>query len=259
MGNELTDIIERFGIINMIGLVIGAISYVLALTSFILDVSRKILRKYWAETLTEKSRSGKNTVNNLKYKKGEVMTEREKMYQNRPYLDDNELRQQYYKCQKLLYKFNQCKQTQKKQRVHIIKKILGKTGKKISVNTPFRCDYGYRIEVGENFFANYGLTVLDSGKVVIGNDVLIGPNTSIYAAGHPINAEKRREGYNVGTDIHIGNDVWIGGNSVILANIGDGTVIGAGSVVCKDIPDGVVAAGNPCKVIRKITEKDKII
>lgn len=98
MGNELADVIERFGIINMIGLVIGAISYVLALTSFILDVSRKILRKYWVETLTEKSRSGKNTVNNLKYKKGEVMTEREKMYQNRPYLDDNELRQQYYKC-----------------------------------------------------------------------------------------------------------------------------------------------------------------
>lgn len=91
MGNELADVIEsvieRFGIINTIGLVIGAISYVLALTSFILDVSRKIF-----EILTEKSRSGKNTVNNLKYKKGEVMTEREKMYQNRPYFDDDELR-----------------------------------------------------------------------------------------------------------------------------------------------------------------------
>lgn len=97
------------------------------------------------------------------------MTEREKMYQNRPYFDDDELKRQYYKCQKLLYEFNKCKQTQKKQRVHIIKKILGKTGKRISVNTPFRCDYGCRIEVGKNFFANYGLTVLDSGKVVIGD------------------------------------------------------------------------------------------
>lgn len=94
---------------------------------------------------------------------------------------------------------------------------------------------------------------------MIGNDVLIGPNTSIYAVGHPINAKKRYEGYNIGIDIHIGNDVWIGGNSVILANIGDGTVIGAGSVVCKDIPAGVIAAGNPCKVIRKITEKDELV
>lgn len=187
------------------------------------------------------------------------MTEKEKMYQNRPYFDNDELNRQYYKCQKLLHKFNKCKQTQKKQRGHIIKKILGKTGKKISVNTPFRCDYGCRIEVGENFFTNYGLTILDSGKVVIGNDVLIGPNTSIYAVGHPINAKKRYEGYNIGIDIHIGNDVWIGGNSVILANIGDGTVIGAGSVVCKDIPAGVIAAGNPCKVIRKITEKDELV
>ena len=124
---------------------------------------------------------------------------------------------------------------------------------------PFRCDYGWNIEIGENFFANYNLTILDVGKVTIGNNVMMGPNVSIYAAGHPIHPETRNTGYEHGLPITIGDNVWIGGNVVILpgVTIGNNVVIGAGSVVSKDIPDDVIAVGSPCKVAREITEEDK--
>lgn len=124
---------------------------------------------------------------------------------------------------------------------------------------PFYCEYGTHIEVGENFYANTGCVMLDVGKITIGDNVLFGPSVSIYTAGHPIHPESRNSGYEYGISVTIGDNVWIGGSCVILpgVKIGSNTVIGAGSVVTKDIPDNVCAAGNPCKVIRKITDEDK--
>lgn len=142
----------------------------------------------------------------------------------------------------------------------LIKKILGATKQRIKVKPPFYCDYGYNIHVGENFFANYNLTILDTSPVNIGNNVKIGPNVNIFAASHPINPEMRSTGLEFGIEIVIEDDVWIGGNSVINpgVQIGKNSVIGSGSVVTHNIPNDVVAAGNPCKVIRKISDYDKL-
>lgn len=124
---------------------------------------------------------------------------------------------------------------------------------------PFYCDYGTHIFTGENFMCNYSCTILDVAKVEIGNNVMFGPNVAIYTAGHPVHPAARNTGYEYGIPVKIGNNVWIGGNTVVTpgVTIGDDVVIGAGSVVTKDIPAGVIAAGNPCRVIRKITEEDK--
>lgn len=141
----------------------------------------------------------------------------------------------------------------------MIKNIIGKTGESIYVEPPFRCDYGYNIEVGNNFYSNYNCTILDIAKVTIGENVMLAPNVAIYTAGHPIHPDSRNSGYEYGIAVTIGNNVWVGGNSVINpgVTIGDNVVIGSGSVVTKDIPSNVIAAGNPCRVIREITEEDR--
>ena len=124
---------------------------------------------------------------------------------------------------------------------------------------PFHCEYGTHIQVDDNFYANAFCVMLDVGKITIGDNVFFGPSVSVYTAGHPIHPVSRRSMYEYGIPVEIGNDVWVGGNSVILpgVKIGNNVVIGAGSVVTKNIPDNVIAAGNPCKVIRKITEEDR--
>ena len=141
----------------------------------------------------------------------------------------------------------------------LLKRILGKVGKNVTILAPFHCDYGKNIEIGDNFMANYNLVILDAAKVIIGNNVLLGPNVSIYTAGHPIFPESRRTEYQYAIEITIGNDVWIGGNVVINpgVHIGNNVVVGSGSVVTRDIPDSVVAVGNPCRVMRPITEADR--
>lgn len=127
------------------------------------------------------------------------------------------------------------------------------------IEAPFHCDYGYNIEVGENFFANYNLVILDVGKVKIGKNVQFAPNVAIYTAGHPVHPDSRNSGYEYGIDITIGDNVWLGGNTVVMpgVHIGNNVVIGGGSVATKDIPDDVIAVGNPCRVLRKITEADR--
>ena len=124
---------------------------------------------------------------------------------------------------------------------------------------PIRFDYGKNTEVGDNFFANFNTVILDVAKVTIGENVMFAPNVSIYTAGHPIHPDSRNSGYEYGIPVTIGDNVWIGGNAVILpgVHIGNNVVIGAGSVVTRDIPDSVIAAGNPCRVIREITEADR--
>lgn len=125
---------------------------------------------------------------------------------------------------------------------------------------PFRCDYGYNISFGKNFYSNYNCTMLDCAKITISDNVMFAPNVSLFTATHPIDAEKRNSGIEFAMPITIGNNVWIGGNSVVMPNvtIGNNVVIGAGSVVTKDIPDNCIAVGNPCRVLREISEQDKI-
>lgn len=160
---------------------------------------------------------------------------------------------------KRIYKYNNLPPEAEKEQEELIKEILGKTGENVHIEAPFHCDYGYNIEVGENFFANYNLTVLDVGKVRIGKNAQIAPNVSIYTAGHPIHPESRNSGYEYGIEVTIGDNVWIGGNVCIMpgVTVGDNVVIGAGSVVTKDIPDSVIAVGNPCRVVRTITDDDR--
>jgi maltose O-acetyltransferase len=145
-----------------------------------------------------------------------------------------------------------------KRKDELIRIILGKAGKDVWVESPFFCDYGYNIEVGDNFYTNFNCVILDVGRVVIGDNVMFAPNVAIYTAGHPIHPDSRNSGYEYGIGITIGNNVWIGGNTVVNpgVTIGDNAVIGAGSVVTKDIPANVIAAGVPCRVIREITEAD---
>ncbi len=162
-------------------------------------------------------------------------------------------------CKRLIYEFNNCHPDDREKINRLVYEILGKAGKNAHIEAPFHCDYGRNIEVGNDFFANYNLTVLDVGKVTIGDNVFIAPNVSIYTAGHPVHPISRNSGYEYGIAITIGNNVWIGGSVVICpgVTIGNNVVIGAGSVVVKDIPDSCVAVGNPARVIREITDEDK--
>ena len=150
--------------------------------------------------------------------------------------------------------FNDLRPSQQEEKRLLIKEILGRSGDNIKVIQPFFCDYGFNIEVGEHFFANTGMVVLDEAKVTFGDHVFIGPNCSFYTACHPMDVEQRNRGLEYSLPITVGNNVWFGGNVTVCpgVTIGDNCVIGAGSVVTRDIPRGVVAAGNPCRVIRKI-------
>ncbi len=141
----------------------------------------------------------------------------------------------------------------------IVNELFGKSDETTFVNPPFYCDYGSNIEVGRNCFINYNCTILDNAKVRLGDNCLIAPGVAIYTAGHTLHPDARALGYEYGIEVSIGDNVWIGGNSVICpgVHIGNNVVIGAGSVVTHDIPDWSLAAGNPCRVIRTITEEDK--
>lgn len=155
--------------------------------------------------------------------------------------------------------YNSCPPGKKDELKRMIKNILGKTGEDVYIERPFRCDYGTNIEVGENFYANFNCVILDVGRVIIGDNVMFAPNVSIYTAGHPVHPESRNSGYEYGIEITIGDNVWVGGSVVINpgVHIGNNVVIGSGSVVTKDIPDNVIAVGNPCRVVREITEEDR--
>ena len=185
--------------------------------------------------------------------------QKEKMIAGKVYRFDDELHEVIFRTRKLTDEFNRTRYDDVDGRERIIRDLFGSVGAKVCVEAPFRCDYGFNIHVGDNFYANYGCVVLDSAKVTIGDHVFLGPNVQIYTPCHPIYAPARNEGYEYAKEVTIGDDVWIGGNVTIVpgAHIGSNVVIGAGSVVTGDIPDGVVAAGNPCRIIRKITEQDK--
>ena len=174
------------------------------------------------------------------------------------YISDDAVMEEQRKTRKILRELNTVDPSDFDRIGEIVEKLLGKSYKAF-INPPFYCDYGFHIEVGENFFANYNCTIIDVAKVKIGDNCQLAPNVAIYTAGHPVHPDSRNSLYEYGIGVTIGDNVWIGGNTVILpgVHIGSNTVIGAGSVVTKDIPDWVIAAGNPCRVIRKITEDDR--
>lgn len=174
------------------------------------------------------------------------------------YVSDEAVMEEQKVCRRILQRLNTADRSDFDELGRIVEELLGKS-EKAFINPPFYCDYGKHIEVGKNFYANYNCTIIDVARVRIGDNCLLAPNVAIYTAGHPVHPDSRNSLYEYGMEVTIGDNVWIGGNSVILpgVKIGSNTVIGAGSVVTKDIPDWVVAGGNPCKVIRKITEADR--
>lgn len=188
------------------------------------------------------------------------MNQRERMLAELPYkawLDG--LPEEQLETKKKIYEYNLIRPDERERIENVLREILGKAGKNVIILAPFHCDYGWNIEVGDNFWANYNCIILDVAKVQIGNNVMFGPNVSLFTAGHPIHPETRSSGYEYGKEIHIGNNVWIGGNTVVNpgVKIGNNAVIGSGSVVTPDIQEDVVAAGNPCRVLRSITDEDR--
>ncbi|MGF1735379.1 sugar O-acetyltransferase [Photobacterium satsumensis] len=185
------------------------------------------------------------------------MTEKEKMLSGLPYNAwDDALEQERIYCRYILRELNFSIPETPEWRTSI-SKLMGYESN-AHLEPPFRCDYGYNIKVGKNFYTNFNCVFLDVAPITIGDDVLLGPNVQLYTVNHPIEAEGRIDGgVEFGKPIKIGNRVWIGGGSIILpgVTIGDNTVIGSGSVVTKDIPANVVAVGNPCKVIKQINNQ----
>ena len=173
--------------------------------------------------------------------------------------NDPEIIKNHLKCLDDCFRLNNISPYEKEKREELIRSIVNEIGPNFDILSPFFCDFGSNIHIGSNFYANHNLSILDGGRVTIGDYVYIAPNVVITTAGHAIDQEQRDKGYEIALPITIGNHVWLGANVTILPGItiGDNVVIGGGSVVTKDIPSNVIAVGNPCKVLRSITKEDK--
>lgn len=187
------------------------------------------------------------------------MTSKERRERKMLFIADNNDWVEMKRARRLTQEINTLDRTDFEKINELINELFGKSDETTFVNPPFYCDYGSNIEVGKNCFINYNCTILDNAKVKMGDNCLLAPNVSIYTAGHTVHPDARALGYEYGIEVTLGNNVWVGGNTVICpgVHIGNNVVIGAGSVVTKDIPDWSLAAGNPCKVIRKITYEDR--
>ena len=163
-------------------------------------------------------------------------------------------------CADLCFELNSLPPSLTGQREKLFRKILGSIGERFIIHSPFRCDFGSHIHIGNDFIGNFNMTILDEAPVTIGDHVFIGPNVSIYTIIHALDPNQRNEGIMQAKPVTIGNDVWIGGNTIILpgVKIGDGAVIGAGSIVTRDIPPLTLAIGSPCKPVREISASDII-
>lgn len=189
-----------------------------------------------------------------------MTTEKDKMLAGKIYDAnyDQELVAARVDAKELCYDFNHARPSEEAKQQGIIRQLLGKTGNQFEITGPFYCDYGFNIEIGENFYANHNLVILDGAKVTFGDNVFVAPDCGFYTAGHPLDADRRNKGLEYAKPITVGNNVWFGGGVKVMpgVTIGDGAVIGGGSVVTKDIPTNMIAVGNPCKPIREITEAD---
>ena len=185
---------------------------------------------------------------------------RERMYgQKLYYCNDEDLMREQMKALELLYDFNQTRPSEQDKREKILKKMFAEIGDDCYIEPPFHANWGGKnVHFGNGVYANFNLTMVDDCDIFVGNNVMFGPNVTVSAGTHPIHPELRSKQAQYNIPIHIGNNVWIGANSVILpgVNIGDNSVIGAGSIVTKDIPSNVIAVGNPCRVLREINEND---
>lgn len=190
-----------------------------------------------------------------------MMTEQEKMEGGQLYdASAPELLQKLFATRDKLFELNyRLLPSQTEERERLLRDILGTTPERFTIVSPFLCDYGHNIHVGKNFFANYNCVMLDEAPITIGDNVLIAPNVGLYTAGHPIDVERRNQWLEYAWPITIGNNVWICGGVTIApgVTIGDNSIIAAGSVVVGDIPANVIAGGNPCRVIRPVTEADR--
>ena len=173
---------------------------------------------------------------------------------------DTELIAERTAAKELCFELNNLRPSMVAERDEIVRRLLGQVGKNCCIESPFHCDYGYNIVAGDNFYMNVGCIILDGARVTFGDNVFVAPHCGFYTAGHPLDHERRNAGLEYALPITIGNNVWIGAQVCVLpgVTIGDDSVIGAGSVVTKDIPAGVLATGNPCRVIREISEADKL-
>lgn len=189
------------------------------------------------------------------------MSEREKMIRGELYnAIDPKLILDRYKANRICCKYNKKVFREFDLRNKMMKKLINTEGNFL-IKPPFFCDYGYNIYLGKDVMLNYGCTLLDVCPIKIGSHAFIGPNTQLYTACHGIDAEERINNVEFGKPITIGDNVWIGGGTIVLpgVTIGNNSIIGAGSVVSKNIPDNVIAVGNPCKVLREITVEDKML
>ncbi len=187
------------------------------------------------------------------------MTAREMQKNGLLYTLDEDLFQSHFNAKRITRLLNSTLETENEKRRELVQELFAEAGEGSYIEPPFYCDYGCNTRVGKNFYCSYDCAFLDCGQITIGNTVMLGPKVGLYAVNHPIDPEIRATGLEHAKPITIGDNVWIGGSSVVCpgAVIGSNVVIGAGSVVVGTIPDNVVAAGNPAKVIRPVTEADK--
>lgn len=188
------------------------------------------------------------------------MSEWERMVSGEIYYPgDEELWKARCRAKALCRQYNDAPPEDDKARDEILHQLLGSVGKDCWIEPTFRCDYGVNITVGDYFFANYDCIFLDIAPITIGSNVMIAPRVCLYTAGHPISASVRNTGLEFGAPITIGDNVWIGGGVTVCPSvtIGAGSIIAAGAVVTRNVPPGVVAGGNPCRVLRPITEADE--
>ena len=174
------------------------------------------------------------------------------------YISDEAVFEEQKKCRRILQRLNFMDRADFDGIAAVVRELIPGAENAV-INPPFYCDYGSHIRVGRNLFVNYNCTIIDVMPVTIGDNCQIAPNVAIYTAGHPVHPQTRNTAYEFGAPVTIGDNVWLGGNTVVLpgVTIGSNSVIGAGSVVTRDVPEWSLAAGNPCRVIRKITEADR--
>ena len=187
------------------------------------------------------------------------MTEKEKQQAGELYnANDKELVAERVKAKKLCVEYNAIEYNDYQKKTRLLDRLVALRGENTWIEANFFCDYGYNIVLGDNFYANHNLVVLDCAEVVFGDNVFVGPNCGFYTAGHPLEYKVRNQGLEYAKPIKVGSNVWIGGNVCVMpgVTIGDNVVIGGGSVVTEDIPSGVVAVGNPCKPVKKLPGED---
>ena len=188
------------------------------------------------------------------------MTELEKLLNHEYYNTDSpDIRAACVKVKNLFLEYNALPTSEPEKREAILRRAFGEVGEKPWIESPFQCDIGFTTRLGNNVYINHNCVFLDAGGITIGNRVMIGPNVGIYTPEHAFDPVLRAQGYEISEPVTIGDNVWIGGSVVILGGvtIGENTIIGAGSVVTHDIPANVIAVGNPCRVLREISEEDK--